>query len=107
MLHFVKNYVYYMAVEVLEQQWLKFENNLSKVTTIDDIMRYHEQYLTECMNESLLMDQELYKHLNTAVSSCLFFSEQVMNYTRTMRAEKSTHRMSVAEARSLRIQEES
>jgi hypothetical protein len=38
MLHFVKNYVYYMTVEVLEPQWHRFLGQLSRLQTIDGIM---------------------------------------------------------------------
>lgn len=90
MLHFVKNYVYYITVEVLEDKWHRFLESLKKVNTVDEIMSTHTVFLDECLKECLLMDRELFMILNNIIVFCLNFSEMIENNTKSMRIEEST-----------------
>jgi gamma-tubulin complex component 2 len=65
MLHFSKNYIYFMVVEVLEPNFLKLKQRLlsGEVKTIDDMMAAHTEYLDECLKGCLLTDQILYRVL--------------------------------------------
>lgn len=56
MLHFSKNYIYYMVVEVLEPNYHKLLGKLKEVRTIDEVMRAHDDFLDECLKECLLTD---------------------------------------------------
>lgn len=89
MLHFVKNYVYYMTVEVLEDKWHRFLESLKKVQTVDEIMNIHTIFLDECLKECLLMDQELFMILNKIIGYCLYFSEMIENNTKSLKTEDS------------------
>ena len=89
MLHFVKNYVYYMTVEVLEDKWHRFLDNLKKVSTVDEIMGIHTTFLDECLKECLLMDRELFMILNKIINFCLHFSEMIDNSMKSMRIDDS------------------
>jgi gamma-tubulin complex component 2 len=61
LLHFSKNYLYYMEVEVLEPNHLKLLQRLKEVRTIDDVMAAHGDFLDECLKGCLLTDQNLFK----------------------------------------------
>lgn len=61
MLQFCKNYIYYMAFEVLEPKFHKFKENLKKIKTIDEVLIMHNDYLDECLKECLLTDANLFK----------------------------------------------
>jgi len=87
MLHFVKNYVYYMSVEVLEEKWHTFIHKLKNVETIDSIMQLHTSFLDDCLKECLLMDQELYLVLEKIIRNCLNFSETIKNYSASIKSE--------------------
>lgn len=65
MLHFCKNYIYYMVVEVLEPNFHKLKERLTNggVKTIDDVMKAHTEFLDECLKECLLTDQNLFRIL--------------------------------------------
>ena len=89
MLHFVKNYVYYMTVEVLEDKWHRFLEGLKNVQTVDEIMTIHTRFLDECLKECLLMDQELFLILNKIIGYCLHFSEMIENSTKSLKIEDS------------------
>ncbi|OMJ86157.1 hypothetical protein SteCoe_12356 [Stentor coeruleus] len=89
MLHFVKNYVYYMTVEVLEDKWHRFLEGLKKVQTVDEIMNLHTVFLDECLKECLLMDQELFMILNKIIGFCLYFSEMIEQNTKSMKVDDS------------------
>jgi gamma-tubulin complex component 2 len=111
MLHFVKNYVYYMTVEVLEPQWHRFLGQLSRLQTIDGIMEAHTVFLDRCLKECLLMDQALYNTLNTAICNCLNFAKVIQTHAKSMRFDQpllltSYSATSSLERRKLRIQEE-
>ena len=89
MLHFVKNYVYYMAVEVLEERWHHLSEGLKTVKTIDEIMNLHNTFLDECLKECLLMDQELLMVINKIIWICSYFAEMIQNHTKSMELDDS------------------
>jgi len=74
MLHFIKNFVYYMTVEVLEPNFHKFKQNLTKIKTIDDVLVLHNNFLDECLKECLLTDQDLFTNIYRINQATLFFS---------------------------------
>jgi gamma-tubulin complex component 2 len=38
MINFIKNFIYYLCYEVIEENWLVFTQNLKKVKTFEDII---------------------------------------------------------------------
>jgi len=88
MIHFSKNLVYNMAFEVLEQKWLKLEQNMKNVTKFDDILKWHNTFLEECLKESLLLDQNLVKILSKINNSCIIFSKSIQNFTQNMKVNE-------------------
>lgn len=59
MLNFIKGMIYYLSYEVIEKNWRIFEVNLMKIKNFEDIINYHSQFLTKCLNESLLINSKL------------------------------------------------
>lgn len=49
MLNFVKSLIYYLSYEVIEKNWLLFMNNLDKITSLEDIIRFHDDFLNKCL----------------------------------------------------------
>ena len=85
MLHFSKNLVYNMCYEVLEQKFNKLESELKEVTKFDDIIKFHDNFLDECMKDSLLMEPSLLKGLTKINNGCLLFSRIIQNFTESMK----------------------
>jgi len=77
-----------MAFEVLEQKWLKLEQNMKNVTKFDDILKWHNTFLEECLKESLLLDQNLVKILSKINNSCIIFSKSIQNFTQNMKVNE-------------------
>jgi gamma-tubulin complex component 2 len=98
--HFCKNYVYYIVVEVLDPNFYKFKENLSKVKTVDEILELHNTFLDECLKECLLTDQNLLKILIKIFNCCFFLSRIIHRYTNSIQEEEA-----VLNARSMVMRE--
>ena len=48
--------IYYICYEVFDLKWIKFEENLKNVTKFEEILILHDNFLEECMKESLLLE---------------------------------------------------
>ena len=76
-----------MVVEVLEPKWHKFQANVLKVQTIDEILLLHNNFLDECLKECLLTDQNLLKILVKIHQACIFFSRIIAKFNQTIKVE--------------------
>lgn len=85
MLNFTKNLVYNMSYEVLERKWLKFEHDLKNVQNFDELISIHNNFLDDCLKESLIMDQNLLKILSKINNTCLIFSRIIQSFTSNMK----------------------
>ncbi|CAG8691693.1 4001_t:CDS:10, partial [Funneliformis mosseae] len=76
MLVFVQQFAYYVTSEVLEPQWRNLEANLAKVSTIDQVLQYHSDFLDTCLKECMLTNAKLLriyaKMIHTIVLFCLY-----------------------------------
>jgi len=61
MLSFIQSFQYYIMIEVLEPQWIKFQEELTKVRTIDDVIKQHADFLKTCLDQTMLTDEALLK----------------------------------------------
>ncbi|KAI8089941.1 gamma-tubulin complex component protein [Halteromyces radiatus] len=59
MLSFVRQFTYYVTNEVLEPNWRQLESNLSKVSTVDEVLQYHSDFLDTCLKECMLTNSKL------------------------------------------------
>lgn len=59
MLAFVQQFAYYVTNEVLEPNWSRLEVNLSNVSTVDQVLQYHSDFLDTCLKECMLTNAKL------------------------------------------------
>ena len=59
MLAWVQQIFAFVAHEVLEPNWRALEAKLSKVTTVDQLLRDHVDFLDTCMKECMLTSSKL------------------------------------------------
>ncbi|XP_030832712.1 gamma-tubulin complex component 2-like [Strongylocentrotus purpuratus] len=75
MLHLVQNLQYYMMFEVIEPNWQIMETKLRQVSTIDDVLDIHTDFLNMCLKDCMLTDPELLK----IVSKLMLRMTETMN----------------------------
>ncbi|KAI9245069.1 Spc98 family-domain-containing protein [Sporodiniella umbellata] len=81
MLIFVKQLTYYVTNEVLEPNWRRLESNLMKVSTVDEVLQYHSDFLDSCLKECMLTNSKLLRIFNKLVGSCVAFTVQAEKYS--------------------------
>jgi gamma-tubulin complex component 2 len=59
MLQWVQHMLGFVTGDVLETKWKKLEDKLSKVSTIDQLLRDHVEYLDTCLKECTLTSDKL------------------------------------------------
>ncbi|KAI8985169.1 gamma-tubulin complex component protein, partial [Pilobolus umbonatus] len=59
MLAFIQQFAYYITNEVLEPNWHKLEMNLNHISTVDQVLQYHSDYLDSCLKECMLTNSKL------------------------------------------------
>lgn len=70
MLAFVQQILSFATFEVLEPNWEQLEAKLAKVTTVDQLLRDHVDFLDTCLKECMLTSAKL---LKVRKSVCRFF----------------------------------
>ncbi|PPQ99977.1 hypothetical protein CVT24_009553 [Panaeolus cyanescens] len=61
MLAFIQQILAFVTFEVLEPNWGHLERKLEKVTTVDQLLRDHVDFLDTCLKESMLTSSKLIK----------------------------------------------
>jgi len=59
MLSFVQQILAFSTFEVLEPNWRALEAKLEKVTTVDQLLRDHVDFLDTCLKECMLTSSKL------------------------------------------------
>jgi gamma-tubulin complex component 2 len=59
MLSFVQQILAFATFEVLEPNWRMLETKLAKVTTVDQLLRDHVDFLDTCLKECMLTSSKL------------------------------------------------
>jgi gamma-tubulin complex component 2 len=59
MLSFVQQILAFTTFEVLEPNWRSLESKLDKVTTVDQLLRDHVDFLDTCLKECMLTSSKL------------------------------------------------
>ncbi|KAG9300602.1 hypothetical protein G9A89_005202 [Geosiphon pyriformis] len=77
MIVFTQQFAYYVTNEVLEPQWRNLEANLAKVSTVDQVLQYHTDFLDTCLKECMLTNAKLLRIYSKLVYTCVLFA----NYT--------------------------
>eukprot|EP00397_Hematodinium_sp_SG-2012_P004499 GEMP01004511.1.p1 GENE.GEMP01004511.1~~GEMP01004511.1.p1 ORF type:complete len:1099 (+),score=243.05 GEMP01004511.1:40-3336(+) len=80
MLHVCRNYIFYVAVEVLEPQFHLMMSRLNSCKTLDDVIRIHDGFLDTCLTEILLMGKDaLYQYLTKLLATCVSFADSILS----------------------------
>ena len=103
MLHFLQNFEYYMMFEVLEPRWHEFESRLRNVRSVDDLMRYHSEFLDTCLRECLLTHQSLLKQLAKLMTTCLLFAEQVERFADSIHVDEESMKAAAIAPTSIKL----
>jgi gamma-tubulin complex component 2 len=59
MLAFVQQILAFTTFEVLEPNWRALESKLDKVTTVDQLLKDHVDFLDTCLKECMLTSSKL------------------------------------------------
>jgi len=76
MLAFVQQILAFATAEVLEPNWRKLEAKLSKVTTVDQLLRDHVDFLDTCLKECMLTSSKLLR-VNSLISFWLLETDEM------------------------------
>jgi gamma-tubulin complex component 2 len=70
MLAWVQQILAFVTQEVLEPNWRALEAKLSKVVTVDQLLRDHVDFLDTCMKECMLTSSKLLNVSQRFISIC-------------------------------------
>lgn len=59
MLHFIQQLIYFMFFEVIDPRWRAMENDVRTATTIEDLLKSHDDFLDSCLKECMLTNPKL------------------------------------------------
>lgn len=81
MLNFVQNLLNYMTFEVIESHWNELEDQMTKVTNVDNVIDHHVKFLDACMRDCMISSEQFLDiHKILAISAS--FSDFVQAITR-------------------------
>ena len=72
--------MYYIQVEVLEPRFHKLKEGLKDVRTVDDVIKLHSEFLDECLKETLLTDEKLFKTIMGINMRILYFCKVIIRF---------------------------
>ncbi|PVF93301.1 hypothetical protein CPB86DRAFT_715744 [Serendipita vermifera] len=84
MLAFVQQILAFATVEVLEPNWRKLETKLGKVTTVDQLLRDHVDFLDTCLKECMLTSSKLLRVYSRMLITCSTFALYSANFTKSV-----------------------
>ncbi|XP_028047082.1 gamma-tubulin complex component 2 isoform X2 [Monomorium pharaonis] len=73
MLDCIQHLEYYMMVEVVEPNWLKFINKMNKVSNVDDVLSVHQDLQDSYLKECMLTDPDLLGCITGICAICVEF----------------------------------
>ncbi|KAG1302272.1 hypothetical protein G6F64_011071 [Rhizopus arrhizus] len=95
MLTFVQQFTYYVTNEVLEPNWRRLESNLMSVSTVDQVLQYHSDFLDSCLKECMLTNSKLLRIFNKLIGSCVAFTTQAERYSSLLEQIEQEQRQSL------------
>ncbi len=81
MLHFLTNFQYYMMVEVIEPNWSGLQQKLKHVSTVDEVLSWHSDFLDRCIKNCLIGHHQLLKIITKLMECCAQFAEFIERFT--------------------------
>ncbi|XP_014475537.1 PREDICTED: gamma-tubulin complex component 2-like isoform X2 [Dinoponera quadriceps] len=82
MLDCIQHLEYYMMVEVVEPNWLKFINKMSKVSNVDDVLSVHQDLQDSYLKECMLTDPDLLGCITNICAICVEFCSFMQRMSR-------------------------
>lgn len=82
MLAWVQQILSFVTQEVLEPNWRALEAKLSKVVTVDQLLRDHVDFLDTCMKECMLTSSKLLNAFSKLIVTCSTFALYTTSFTK-------------------------
>ncbi|CAG8475833.1 4583_t:CDS:10 [Paraglomus occultum] len=89
MLVFIQQFSYYVTNEVLERQWRILQSNLAKLSTVDQVLEYHTDFLDTCLKECMLTNAKLLRIFAKLTHTCVLFANYTDKFRKSLMALKS------------------
>ncbi|KAF7305147.1 Spindle pole body component [Mycena kentingensis (nom. inval.)] len=83
MLSFVQQILAFATFEVLEPNWRALEAKLAKVTTVDQLLRDHVDFLDTCLKECMLTSSKLLRAYSRLIVTCSTFALYTASFTKS------------------------
>ncbi|KIJ56274.1 hypothetical protein M422DRAFT_239489 [Sphaerobolus stellatus SS14] len=84
MLAVVQQILAFAMYNVLEPHWRKLEKKLAGVTTVDQLLRDHVDFLDTCLKECMLTSSRLVKQYQRLLSTCITFTLYAGSFTKSL-----------------------
>ncbi|XP_062542171.1 gamma-tubulin complex component 2 homolog isoform X2 [Armigeres subalbatus] len=81
MLIAIQSFESYMMIEVIEPNWHHFYQNIKQIKNVDDVLKYHQDFLDQCMENCMLTDQDLLKSIINLCNICIQFCKFLADAT--------------------------
>ena len=96
MTNFVKNIIYYLFNEVIEPNYILLQKNLENSSSMEDVMKYHDQFLNNCINQCLLGNENILIQLSNMIQCISYFSKLTSKYFQNILIkEKEIHQENI------------
>ncbi|KAK7040771.1 gamma tubulin complex Spc97/GCP2 subunit Alp4 [Paramarasmius palmivorus] len=86
MLSFVQQILSFATFEVLEPNWRALEAKLDKVTTVDQLLRDHVDFLDTCLKECMLTSKKLLESYSKLIVTCSTFALYTSSFNKSANA---------------------
>ncbi|KAJ8072256.1 gamma tubulin complex Spc97/GCP2 subunit Alp4 [Marasmius tenuissimus] len=83
MLSFVQQILSFATSEVLEPNWRTLEAKLDKVTTVDQLLRDHVDFLDTCLKECMLTSKKLLEAYSKLIVTCSTFALYTSSFNKS------------------------
>lgn len=93
LLHFFQSFMYFISVEVFEKNFHEMTKKVAKresLTSIQDLIDIHDNFLDQVLKNSLLTDNALFTPLTKLVNLAKTFSKFVQKFTDTLTISNSS-----------------
>ncbi|KAI8822594.1 Spc98 family-domain-containing protein [Fimicolochytrium jonesii] len=80
MLHLMQQYLYHVCYEVIEPLWNRFEEQIQKVDTVEEVQSVQTEFQDRLFKECMLWDYEMLKGFRILLMICMDFSHFSHSY---------------------------
>lgn len=81
MLHFVHSLQHYLVMDVIENCWHTFQENIRSVKTVEEVLRILDKFLDTCIKLFVINDPNLLKMLTRAINTSRNFAKYIQSKT--------------------------